>query len=222
MPLSEAADEQPLKLVNPDGSQQECFALPDMLSNRMPALRLVFKEVLEREALIGRYIVDIRDVTRGIDANRFRVAPAVMRLTRVPARRRFVPAEHLIVVLCVAVANFGIVLGAPDVTLNPKVLLPKLVDQTSKCPKQTLFHAGSQRAKPLRVGLLFLKDGRQTLIPLAQRLLFRVRNIAQVGFRHHWHGVRWRQRIQQHPRIFDDDAIQLIREIGPKFGIAGK
>lgn len=222
MPFSEAADEEPLKLVNPDSSQQEFFALPDMQGNRMSAIRLVLKEVLKGVAAIGGYMVNEGDITREIDADRFRVAPAVMRLTRVPPVRWIVPAELLIVVLRVAVANFGIVLGAPNVTLNPKGLLPKLVDQACKGPKQTLFHACSQRAKALRVGVIFLKDGRQTLIPLAQCLLFRIRNITEVGFRHQWHGVRRRQSIQQHLGVFRDDSIQLVREIGPQGGIAGK
>jgi hypothetical protein len=46
-------------------------------------------------------------------------------------------------------------------------LLPKLVDQARKCPKQALFHGASKGAKALGVGLVFVKDGRQTHIPLA-------------------------------------------------------
>jgi hypothetical protein len=44
------------------------------------------------------------------------------------ARRGLVPAEYLIVETCMAVANFGVVLRPPDITLNAKVLLPKRLD----------------------------------------------------------------------------------------------
>ncbi len=94
------------------------------------------------------------------------------------ARRGLVPAEHQIVEICVAVANLGIITRAPNVFLDAEVLLPKLVDQARKRPKQTFFRGSSQGAKALGVGLILIKDGRQTRIPMAQRLLFCVRNIA--------------------------------------------
>jgi hypothetical protein len=133
-----------------------------------------------------------------------------------------VPTKYLIIEICMAVADLGIITGAPDVSLDAEVLLPKLVDQSSKGSKQTLFHACPQRAKVLGVGLVFIKDGRQTRMPLAQGLLVRVPNIAQVAVRHPGKGVRWRQRVQQHPGVVDDDTVQLIREIGPQIGIFRK
>jgi len=101
-------------------------------------------------------------------------------------------------------------------------LLPKLVDQARKGPKQAFFHMCLHRAKALVMGLIRLTQGRQARLPLAQRLVLCVRDIPQVGFRHPGNCVRWRQRVQQHPGVFGDEAIQLVRESSPHVGIAGE
>ena len=188
----------------------------------MPARSLMLGEILKGVTPISWDIFNIRDFIRGVVPERFRVAPAVICLTRVAACGRLVPAKYLIVVFYMAVANFGIILGASDVMLDAEVLLSKLVDQASKGPKQTLFHTGSQRAKALGMSLILIINCRQTLIPLAQRLIFHVRNIAEVGFRHPRDSIRWRQHVQDHPGIFSDDTVQLAAEIGPQIGISGK
>jgi len=56
------------------------------------------------------------------------IAPTVVRLPWMAACGRLVPAKHLIVVFGMAITDFRVVLGAPDVTLDPQILLPKLVD----------------------------------------------------------------------------------------------
>lgn len=154
--------------------------------------------------------------------NRFRVTPAVMRLSRMPARRRLVPAEDLIVIFCVTVADLRVVSGTPDVTLYSKGLLPKLIDQSREGPQQTLFHGCSQWAETLGVGLIFFKDGRQTHIPFAQDSLLRVRNVAQVGLRHPRDRVGWCQGIQKRQCIVGDNPIQTIRKSAPKARVARK
>lgn len=148
--------------------------------------------------------------------------PTVVRLSRMAARGRLVPAKYLIVVFGMAVTDFRVVLGTPDVPLDPQILLPKLVDKTREGPKQASFHSSSQRSKALWVGLVFLEDGRQASVPLAQRLFLGIRNVAQVGFGHPRHGVRGRERIQQHPAVVGDHAVQLVGEIGPQLRIAGE
>ena len=72
------------------------------------------------------------------------------------------------------------------------------------------------------MGLVFFEDGRQARIPLAQRFLLRIRNVAKVGFCHPRHGIRGRQRIQQHPGAIGDHAVELVGEIGPQVRIAGE
>ena len=180
MAPAELTNEWTLNLIGSNGSQQEFFALPDMQCDGVPARGLVLGEVLEGIAPVGGDIINKRDVIRYIGSDRLRIAPTVVRLTRMSTCGRLVPAEHLVVVLGMAFANLGIVLGAPDVTFDAEVLLPKLVDQAHEGPKETFFHRSQQRTKALRVGLIFLEDGRQTHIPLAQRLLLRVRNVAKV------------------------------------------
>ena len=138
------------------------------------------------------------------------------------ASGRLVPAKHPIIILCVAVAHFRVVLGAPYVPLDPQILLPKLVDQACEGSQHAFFHGGSQGAKALRMGLVFLEDCRQARIPLAQRFLLRIRNVAKVGFCHPRHGVRGRQRIQQHPGVVSDHPVELVGEVGPQVGIAGE
>jgi len=91
-----------------------------------------------------------------------------------PARRRFVPAEDLIVILCVTVANPHIVSGTPDITLYPKLLLPKLINQPREGAEQTLFHGHSQRAEMLGVRMIFFKDRGQTHIPFVKDRFLRV------------------------------------------------
>ncbi len=145
-----------------------------------------------------------------------------MRLTRMTTCRRFVPTENLIVIFCVTVANLRVISGTPDVTLYPKVLLPKLIDQPREGPKQTLFHGRSQWAETLGMGLIGFKDGRQTRIPFAQDSLLRVRNIAQVCLRHPRRGIGWRQGILKCPCIVGDNLVQTIREIAPKTRVARK
>ena len=145
-----------------------------------------------------------------------------MCLSRMPTRRRFVPAEDLIVILCVAVANLRVVSGTPDVTLYTKVLLPKLIDQSREGPQQTLLHGRSQWAETLAVELIFFKDGRQTHIPFAQDSLLRVRHIAQVCLRHPRDRVGWCQGIQKRPCIVGDNLIQTIRKSAPKTRVARK
>ena len=78
------------------------------------------------------------------------------------------------------------------------------------------------RAKALVMGLILVMQGRQARLPLAQRLVLCVRYILQIGFRHPRNCVRWRQRFQQHPGVFGDDAIQLVCESSPHVGIAGE
>ncbi len=145
-----------------------------------------------------------------------------MRLSRMPACRRFVPTEDLIVIFSVTVANLRVVSGTPDVTLYPKVLLPKLIDQSREGPEQTLFHGRSQWPETLGVGLILLKDSRQTRIPLLQDSLLRVRHIAQVCLGHPRDGVGWCQGIQKRPCIVGDNPIQTIRKIAPKTRVARK
>ncbi len=222
MSFTKGAEKPALKLIDADRSHQEFFALPDMQGDGVPACGLVLGEILKGEAAISGDIFNKPDVIRRVGPEWFRVAPAVMRLTRVAACGWLVPTKHLIIVRCVAVAHFRVVLGAPDVTFDAEVLLPKLVDQSCKGPNWALFHACPQRTQALGVGLILIIVGSQSRIPLAQRLLFRVGDIAQVGLSHRWHGVRLRQRILQHPGVFCNDAVQLIREIGPQGGIAGK
>ncbi len=55
--------------------------------------------------------------------------PEVMCLTRVTACGWLIPSKHLIIVVCVAVAHFRVILGSPDVMLDPQILLPKLINQ---------------------------------------------------------------------------------------------
>ena len=143
MAFSESAEKPTLKLIDADRSPKEFFALPNMHGDSMPASSLMLGEILKGVTPISWDIFNIRDFIRGVVPERFRVAPAVICLTRVAACGRLVPAKYLIVVFCMAVANFGIILGAPDVMLDAEVLLSKLVNQASKGPKQTLFHAGS-------------------------------------------------------------------------------
>lgn len=179
-------------------------------------------EVLERIALAGGDIINTCNVTRSTEADGLRVAPTVVRLPRMAACGRLVPAEHMIVVFGMAVANFLVVPGAPDVPLDPQVLLPKLVDEAREGPKQVVFHRRPQRTQALGVVLVLLEDRCQTRIPLAQRLLLRVRNVAQVGFGHPRHAVRGCQRSQQHPGVVGDHAIQSVGEISSQVGMAGK
>ena len=175
--------EQRPGLRHGDHADEESLTLADVQFDRVPTPSLMLGEVLERRAPgCGNLIQKCNGTRRGTGTDRLRVASAVMRLTRATACGRLVPAEHLIVEICVAVANLVIILRPANVTLNLKVLLPKLVDQARKRPMQTIFHACPQRAKALRVGLIFLKNGCQTCIPLAQRLFLRVGNFAQVGF----------------------------------------
>ena len=124
MAFTKGAEQPALKLIDAHRSQQEFFALPDMQCDGVPARGLVLGEVLERIAPVSGDIINKRDVTRCTGADGFRMAPTVVRLTWMPARRRLVPTKHLIVVLGMAIANLGIVLGAPDVTFDAEVLLP--------------------------------------------------------------------------------------------------
>jgi len=214
--------EQRPGLRHGDHADEESLALADVQFNRLPARGLMLGEVLERIAPGPRYVIHKRDIVGGTGTDRLGIAATIVRLPRMAACGRLVPAKHLIIVFGVAAAHFRIVLGAPDVSLYAEVLLPKLIDQACEGPQQAFFHCGSQGAKALRMGLVFLEDGRQPRIPLAQRLLLRIRHVAKVVFRHPWHGVRGRQRIQQHPGVVGDHAVELVGEIGPQVRIAGK
>jgi hypothetical protein len=218
VPFTKGAEQPALKLVDAHCSQQEFFALPDMQCDGVPARSLVFCEILQGVAAISGDIVNKRDFTRCVEADGFRIASTVVRLPRMAASGRLVPTKHLIVVLGMAVAHFRVVLGAPDVPLDAQVLLPKLVDQAREGPKEAFFHRFPQRAEALRVGFVFLEDGRQARFPMAQRFFLGVRNIAKVGFGHPRHGVWGRQRIQQHPGVVGDHAVKLVGEVGPQVG----
>jgi hypothetical protein len=91
--------------------------------------------------------------------NRLSKAPAVVRLPRMAACGWLVPSKHLIIVFGMAVAHFRVVPGAPDVTLDPQILLPKLFYQTRKGSKQAFLHRRPRRTQALREGLVFLEDG---------------------------------------------------------------
>lgn len=54
--------------------------------------------------------------------------PTVVRLPGMAACGRLVPAKHPIIILGMAVTDFRVVLGPPDVPLDPQVLLPKRLD----------------------------------------------------------------------------------------------
>lgn len=195
MSSAELAYKRPYGLINPNDSQQELFAFPDMQGDGMSARGLVLREILKGISSISGDIVNKSDVVRCLGADRLGIATTVVRLPRMAACGWLVPTEHLIVVLSVAVAHFRVVLGAPDITLDPQVLLPKLVDQPSEGSKQAFFHRCPQRTQTLRVGRVLLEYGCQARIPLAQRLLLRIRNVTKVGFGHPRHGIRRRQCI---------------------------
>ena len=72
------------------------------------------------------------------------------------------------------------------------------------------------------MGLILVMQSLEARLPLAQRLVLCVRYIPQVGFRHPRNSIRGRQRIQQHPGVFGDDAIQPVGESRPHVGIAGE
>ena len=83
----------------------------------------------------------------------FCLTRAEMRLLRMPIGTGFVPAEQLIVVFCVAVADCGTVMRAPNMGLDSRDLPLRLVGQARESRKHMPFHECSQQVKAGRMGL---------------------------------------------------------------------
>jgi len=90
---------------------------------------LVFQKILSGIPISGGHVIDQVDVVLCPRHYWLCDTPAVVGLTRVTACGWLIPSKHLIIVFSVAVARFRVILGSPDVTLDPQILLPKLINQ---------------------------------------------------------------------------------------------